>query len=230
MNELTTANLAVQIISEIDKLEQEIYSHKMLSEKLEIANKDEYIGLATELTKIKRLGKELKAKEDELLEPFKRVIDNVKSKNKEYINLALQIEKSIKDAMVSWDTGQEELRRAEEARLRKLEEDRIAKERAKLEKKIETAENKGNEDKADELRMQAESLVPIVAQVEKDTPQIDTVKYTTRYDFEITDVNAIPRKYMIPDEKLIRKVVIAMKEQTDIAGIRVIKTRSLASK
>ncbi|MEN6560890.1 MAG: hypothetical protein ABFD52_08965 [Acidobacteriota bacterium] len=50
------------------------------------------------------------------------------------------------------------------------------------------------------------------------------------WDFEIVDVDKIPRKYMVPDLVTIGKVVRAMKHQTDIPGIRAIKKTAIADK
>lgn len=41
------------------------------------------------------------------------------------------------------------------------------------------------------------------------------------YDYEIVDANLIPRNFMKIDEVAIKKVVKAMKEKTDIPGVRV---------
>jgi len=45
-------------------------------------------------------------------------------------------------------------------------------------------------------------------------------KRVTWGDYEVTDPAAIPREYLMPDDKAIRKVIQGLKENTNIPGIR----------
>lgn len=47
------------------------------------------------------------------------------------------------------------------------------------------------------------------------------------WDFEVTDINALPKDYMLPDMKKIRGVVTSMKDATNIPGVKVTKSISL---
>lgn len=52
-------------------------------------------------------------------------------------------------------------------------------------------------------------------------PKMPGVALTTPYTWDLLDEDAIPREYMTPDRKKISAVVKAMKDKTNIPGIRV---------
>lgn len=108
--------------------------------------------------KARKTWQDICAKESQMLDPVDQRIKNTNKKVSDYL------------------TEQERLRRVEQARLDKEREDREAAERAKLEKKAEKAEEKGNTEKAEELREKAAEVYvpPSVVQ--------PTVEKTTRMD------------------------------------------------
>ena len=62
--------------------------------------------------------------------------------------------------------------------------------------------------------------------------KMDTAGLTVREDwkFSIIDHNLIPREYLIPDEKKIGRIVRAMKEQTNIPGVRAYAEKGVATR
>jgi len=50
----------------------------------------------------------------------------------------------------------------------------------------------------------------------------DGVNLRDNWTFEIVDESLIPREYLIPDEVKIRKVVVALKDKTNIPGVKAI--------
>jgi uncharacterized protein with gpF-like domain len=50
--------------------------------------------------------------------------------------------------------------------------------------------------------------------------QTTTTTFVDRWVFEVTDPKAVPREYLMPDEKKIGGVVAAMKDETNIPGVR----------
>ncbi len=52
-------------------------------------------------------------------------------------------------------------------------------------------------------------------------PKVEGVAVSENWQYEIVDEGAIPREYLIPDEKKIRSAVKAMKGMTKIPGVRV---------
>jgi hypothetical protein len=122
-------------------------------------------------------------------------------------------------------------------RLQAEREKSLAEERAKreAERAVDKATEllkKGEEEKAqvvvDKAREKIEAFrasVPVVP----DAPVAD-VSLRKSWDFEITDVDKIPRKYMVPDLVMIRRVVTATKDQCSIPGIRAFEKTTVADK
>jgi hypothetical protein len=110
-----------------------------------------------------------------------------------------------------------ERKRLEEERKRREEEERMLQEAIELESKgdKEKAEQIINESAEEENNARSEVVIP-------EKPKLDNIHSRLDYDFEIVDKEAIPRQYMIPDEKLIRRVVKASKGKVNIPGIKII--------
>ena len=227
MNDIIKAEANIEIKQQIDGLIDKISLFENVSLE-KINNTDEYINSASVLSEIKGLNKQLKAKKDELSAPFKMAIELINSYTRESFDIANNAEKVIKNAMIEWDNEQQRIKEKQEAEFRKAEEERIRKENEKLQKKIDKLEAKGKD--TEELKEQIEANIPLEMIATKDTPKVDTVKYTTRYDFEIVDELAIPREYLKVDEVKIRKVVQALKDMCNISGIKVKTIKTIASK
>lgn len=62
--------------------------------------------------------------------------------------------------------------------------------------------------------------------------ELDTKGLTVREDwkFSIVDAALVPREYLIPDEKKIGRIVRAMKDQTNIPGVRVYAESGVATR
>jgi hypothetical protein len=56
-------------------------------------------------------------------------------------------------------------------------------------------------------------------------PKVEGLSFTEVWDFEVTEAAAVPREYLVVDEKTIRRIVQAMGPKTKIAGIRVFSRR-----
>ncbi len=137
---------------------------------------------------------------------------------------------SVKGLMSSWDAEQERIRLAEQRRLeeiaRKAEEERLLQEAIAAEE-----EAKRNGATKEEAAQEAATILsepvyvaPVV--LPKETPKMaGGPVFQKRWDFEIVDVNAIPRIYMIPDLVKIRQIVTAMKGATNIPGIKAFEKR-----
>lgn len=126
-----------------------------------------------------------------------------------------EAETILNKKMVAWQV-------AEEARL--AEEQKKLDEQAKLEAAIQ-AEEEGNEALSEAI---IENQIPVTAPpVEK--AKTSGVSFVETWTYEIEDVTKIPTKYMIPDEKAIKKVVTAMKSRAEIPGIRVFAQKSIKS-
>jgi len=92
---------------------------------------------------------------------------------------------------------------------------KLDQEKKLLEQKQALLEVADEEDKTDILEIFIETQ-----------PEVEGIYHVELWDFEIVDKDKIPDEYKIVDEKKIRGVVKAMKENTNIPGIRVFKKLS----
>jgi len=132
--------------------------------------------------------------------------------------------------MSDYDAEQERIRKAEQDRLaaiaRKAEEDRLLAEAAAVE-----AEARANGATKEEAAQQADAVIaepvyvpPVI--VPKATPKLaGGPVFQTRWDFEIVNEALIPRQFLAVDMVKIRQVVTAMKGQTVIPGVRAFEKR-----
>jgi len=127
-------------------------------------------------------------------------------------------EKIVKKKVGDYRTEQERKRREEEqkklAELRAQAEDRL----------LDDAEANGDESILDEELMIAKP------ELETKTPAMKGISFTTVWHFQITDVNQIPRDYMMPDERKIGDVVKALKDKANIPGIRVFSEQQVGAR
>lgn len=143
------------------------------------------------LRKIVTLRKAVKAHFDGLKKPFNEAMANLRTKEKEFLAPMEQGEQTIKKLMVEYN---------------KKVEEHLAKEQAIL---------------AETNKTLAENGLTVLPNVKLEKPKIEGTTTRNRYDFDIVDVNLIPREYLIVDTASIGKVVRAMKEKTNIPGIKV---------
>jgi cell division septum initiation protein DivIVA len=176
-------------------------------------------------------GKKLIKAIKDYFDPMKKAADEAKRRILETERQELsKIEPIVSElsAKVSrWLADEERRRReAEEAR-RQAELERLRLE-AELEVKAREAEQIKNES---ERRRVEDRIIAEVARREAELEPIPDVPVAAKADgvnlrdnwtFEIVDESLIPREYLIPDEVKIRKVVIALKDKTNIPGIKAV--------
>ena len=167
--------------------------------------------------------KALKAIEKDILDTHNPVVEHWHAKHKQAVadkNADLQpvqeAGKIVGTKMADWETAQEKIRLAEEARIRELarqqEHDRAMAE-------AQAAEAEGDTEAAEAIIQEAIAAPPPVVFVPKAAP-VAGISYTEKWDFEVVDESKIPREFLVRDDVKIRRVVTAMKAQTNIPGIR----------
>lgn len=125
-------------------------------------------------------------------------------------------EMTIKRKLSDWTTEQERVRRQEEARLRELA--RREEEEARL-REAEALENAGETEQAEQV-ISAPIVTPIVV-LPKAVPPMEGVSTRKTWKFRVVDEKAIPRAYLMVDEKAIRCVVRSLGDKTSIPGVEV---------
>jgi hypothetical protein len=192
-----------------------------------LAKASELLLAAKELeTKIKDFFAPLKAKahatwkeicntENQELWKLKPVIDAL---SRSIASYKAEQERKRREAELERIRVEQEKKRLEEEALRKAME---AENRAKAEK--DEAACQAAQAEADRILAQAadeeKKIAP--ASIVPEAPKTKGLAMRENWDFEIVDEAAIPREYLIPDEVKIRKIVKAMKDKTNIPGIRV---------
>ncbi len=143
-------------------------------------------------------------------------------KKKYYVPLE-KAYKEVKRLMGVFESEQERIRQEEQRRLE--EEARISAEEHLLKDAIYAEEEAlQNGASPEEAAQEAEAVIsqpvrvaPVV--LPKATPKVQGVVFRTIWKFRIKDANAIPRQYLIPDEKAIGAVVRSSQGRIRIAGI-----------
>lgn len=155
-------------------------------------NNDEELNEANGyLRKIATLRKAAKAHFDSLKKPFNEAMANLRAKEKEFLGPMEKGEGIIKKLIVQYNVKRDA---------------RLKEEQAKLEELSKTM---------------SESGLSVLPSVKLEKPKMQGTTIRSRYDFDIVDVNLIPREYLLVDTAAIGKVVRALKEKTNIPGIKV---------
>lgn len=189
-----------------------------------VANADQYQGAADTLRGVKSRWAAIEAQRKELARP----LDDAKKRLQAFFAVPLgfleEAEALIKRKMVTFQ--KEENERVREAQRKADAEAR--RERERLEERARKAEAAGKAEKAAEL---AERAQAVVAEVVTPAPtRAAGVATQQRWEFEVTDAKALPSEFTLPDEQKIRRVVQAMKADTNIPGVRVFSSTTLAAR
>ena len=134
-------------------------------------------------------------------------------------------ERIVKGKMGSYTQEQERIRQEEERRLRE-----IARKEAEERQLAEAArlEAAGETEAAEAVIDAPPTPAPVV--VPKTVAKVEGVSYRTTWKFNIVNADAIPRAYMVPDEKAIGAHARSMKERACIPGVEFIHEKSVAAR
>lgn len=135
-----------------------------------------------------------------------------------------QAERIVKGAIGKWTAQEERKRREAEAALR-AEAKRIEEE-ARINEALQL-EAAGQKDEAQRV-IEAPAFVPAIS-IESTAPKVQGISTRKKFGFRIKDEQALPRAYLIPDEKKIRRVVEAMGREANIPGIEVTEETIVAA-
>lgn len=173
--------------------------------------------------------KTVKAIQKEVVSTFKPAIEQAHRAHKaiiaaqnKYLNPLNKAEKKIKVAISNFVMERE--RKAKEEQRKMLEEAR-RKAAEEAQKAAEEALDKGDLERAIALEETAGDpkgfVIPGPAAPTK--PKVPGLVTREDWKYEIVDASLLPREYLMPDERRIRKVVSALKSEAKIPGVRVWK-------
>ena len=153
------------------------------------------------------------------------------AKKKEFTGPPLQALDIINPKIADYIKEQDRLR------LQKERERSIKEQEAKrlAEKAVDKAAGLVDKDQAAKATEVLKEAAAKAGEIEASIPEIPEkpqadVSLRTTWDFEVVDAEKIPRKYLVPDLVTIGKIVRAVKDQTDIPGIRVFPKTTVADK
>jgi hypothetical protein len=173
--------------------------------------------------------RKLKKKVDDTFVPIKKAMDAAKKiildKEKEHHKpiddaIALVTREMMNYRKIEAETRAEAERKLQDEARKKAEEAKLA---------DAVAAEKAGESKVAEAIMSAKTEVPTI-KLTSEAPKVKGVSFRENWTYEITNKDLIPEEYWILDESAIGKVVRALKDKTNIPGIRVYDTESLVGR
>ncbi len=208
---------ALKIVEPLDTTDIEIKAVSITDQAhaLVIRNDDEFRKGSEVLLIIKDALKELESTFGPIKKKAHETWKEIVAQEKRHEEPLLAAERVIKQKIGAYTVEQERKRREEEARL--LIEAKKREEETLLSLAIE-AEKQGQKQEAEAI-LETPTFVP--PPIVPATPKITGVSTRIAWKFRITDPNAVPRQYLVPDEKAIAGVVRSLGERTNIPGVQV---------
>lgn len=190
-----------------------------------IALPEQYTGAAEHLKLIKTRYDEL----EELRKSMTRPLDDSKKRIMDFFRRPLEAltnaENLIKRAMLTWQQTQEQIRRAEEARLAEIQ----RKEAEKLTERARKAEEAGKTERAEELRQQAQEKEMFVPTVASTVEKIKGISTRTYWRYRVINEALIPRDYLIPNHEKLAAIAEVTKGTLKVAGIEFYSEESMSA-
>lgn len=193
-----------------------------------VKNDDQRRDAAETFNQIRERMKRIEDERKKITGPLNVALDAVNALFKKPYTMLKEARDITEKACIAYDQEKERIRQEQERKLREAaqrEEDRKKKE---LEAKAAKAEASGKVEKAEALRQQAQETFVPAPVVVAEKVKVAGTKDVTRWDYEITDINAIPDDYWCLDESKIAKVVSATKGTVAIPGIKAFPVKKLA--
>lgn len=195
-----------------------------LSNTIRIADTDEFEKAVTFVQEIKVLMDEIDATFDPIIKIQNQAHKRTIEAKRKYANPLQRAESIVKDKMKEYHLSRERQRKAKEAALR--EEAKNEEKNRRFQHAL-TASRDGNHQEANAI-LSSPVITPLI-RVESETNH-DAVSFRDVWKFEIVDPALIPEQYKTIDEKKIRGIVKALKDKTDIPGVRVFCDKTVATR
>lgn len=172
------------------------------------------------LKKIKADQKEIKNFFAEMKEAAAAAHKAICNRENSLLKPLQESETLLKDKMSAFWQAQEKLRIEAERK--------AAEEAAKLNAAALDAVEAGDEDKAQKLAMESAMKA---AGVQVSAPQkVSGISVREGWKWEVTDINAIPRQYLIVNEQMLTAIAKSTKGSVSIPGIRFYSEKSIAAR
>lgn len=211
--------------AEVETVRMVALSFPERARQIEITTADQYSAAANFLREIKTCRKRIADVFGPIVRAAHEAHKRAKAAQTEADQPLDQAEGIVKQSMIAYDTEQAQIARQRqieaEAAARRAEEQRIVEEAAAL-------EQAGEAQAAQEL-IEAPVIAPVVM-VEKATPAVEGITYREAWQFEVIDANAVPREWLIVDEKKVGAYVRAVKGAANIPGVKAYPVRTMSAR
>ena len=155
-----------------------------------------------DLNIISKHKKAMEAKRKEYLDPLKAQSDAIRDTYNYLMNPILEAEKITKGKMLAYDAEQRRIRQEQE------EINRLRMEAAQAEMKL-----KG------ELT-ESVNLVEVTPEVKKTSTDLGTAGMRDNWQYEVTDVLAVPREYLVIDSAMLNAIAKKHHDAKPVPGVR----------
>lgn len=145
---------------------------------------------------------------------------------KKYTNVVDSCVKSFKQAILTYDIEEEKKREKERLRLQAIADEQARKERERLEKQ---AAKVKSEEKKEALLAQAEMIESSVVQIQEDEKPKGSSYIKSTWKHRVTDFNALPNEYKIPNDELLSKMAQSTKGHIPVPGVEWYEEKTLVS-
>ena len=190
----------------------------------EVGNANDYEHGAGMLMTIKALSKDVESKRKKITQPLDQAKQEVMDLFRPLTDALSNAERKVKQRLVAWKSEQDQIARENQ---RKADE-RARKERDRLQKQADEADEKGRGGRAEILRDRAATTIAVAPPTA--APKVAGISTRPVWKFEIVDASKVPDQYKTVDEKKIGGVVRALKGDTDIPGVRVWEESTMAAR
>jgi hypothetical protein len=188
------------------------------------------------LVTIKRLKKEVGQSYDPVIKKAHDAHKEALAQKKKYEKPLNEAEKIVKGAMAPYVAEQDRLRREAEEKNRREQEEIERKKREEEERALQEAakaEAEGRTQDVDNILDTAQAVIETPVAPKTTVPQKvirDGISSRLVWKWEISDAEAIPREYLIPDEKKIGAALKAANYELSIPGVVVRQETVIAAR
>jgi hypothetical protein len=224
-----------------------------------ILTEQDYLQAGGELTAIKAKAREIDEARKALKKPIDEAAARIQAFFKGPLDFLANAEGVLKRKLVDYQAEQDRKRSEEQARAdeaarkerarlqaiadeaarkareqaaaqRKAAEEAAAAGRAAEAQRLAAAAARTEEKAAEKVETFESRAATVVAPViSREPPKVSGVQTREVWKFEVEDATQVPREYLSVDEAKIRKVVGALKGDTQIAGVRVWAEKAIAA-
>jgi len=197
----------------------------------------EQFNMAGEFLKtIKSMQKKVSDTFDPIVQRAHATWKEVLSQKAKFFDPLDDAEKKIKSSMIRFSDEQEKIRLEAERKAQAEARAKEEAERKKLEEKAQKAEEKGNLEKAEELRNKKEEVFIPTPSIQSIVPKVSGIKTQKVWKARIVDFTKIPAEHLIVTDKqreahqsYLNGVAKSMKGTIKISGVEFFEESAIAS-